>query len=393
MIRQSRETFDTDYADRKTLDMYWRRVSENGQFPLKETAELTAAAFTGVRLNCAQCHKHPFDRWTQDDYAAFANIFSNVVYGNSTELNKAIFAELEARREQKQKGQQVQPLPRLREVFISDSLGRPVAGSEKGVSVAPRAFESGSFEADEDLRQQFFDWLVRPDNAYFARNFANRAWSVYFGVGIVEPVDDFSISNPPSHPRLLDELARSFRDSNFDIRKLEKTILMSGAYQRTSTPNETNHADRRNFARQYVRPLRAEVALDCINKALGTAEEFGNDAPPNALAIEIGTNQVSGKAGRALTILGRGRRQSVCDCDRRKDNDLRQFVFLINDKSVFEKIESGEISKLLMMNDPTLLNELYLRILGRTPGQDEMKIGLKHLGGADERETAFDDLV
>ena len=274
LIHRSRESFENDYAQRDTLDLYWRRVGTDREATLKANAELTAAGLTGVRLNCAQCHKHPFDRWTQDDYAAFANIFSRVVFGSSVEVNAAVLDELELRREAKKSGKAVRALPRIREVFVSADLGRAISGSEPGTDVLPRALSGQDFTDSANLRQQFYDWLVADENPYFARNFVNRMWAVYFGIGLVDPVDDFSVTNPPSHPKLLDELAQRFRRSKFDIRDLERHILTSDAYQRASTPNETNRDDHRNFARQHVRPLLAEVALDAINKALGTSEKL-----------------------------------------------------------------------------------------------------------------------
>jgi len=276
LILRSRESFASDYASRKTLDLYWRRVGADKEATLKSIAELTAVAFTGVRLNCAQCHKHPFDRWTQDDYVAFANIFSAIVYGNSTETNAVIINELNRRREMMRTDKSLRPLPRLREVFVSPELGRGIGGSEPGVDVSPRPFDSTIVdnnvfaENGVDTREQFYRWLVASENPYFAKSFVNRVWSVYFGIGIVDPVDDFSVANPPSHPKLLNELADRFRETGFNIRQLEKQILMSATYQRSSTPHEFNRNDRRNFSRQYVRPLLAEVALDAINKALGT---------------------------------------------------------------------------------------------------------------------------
>ena len=237
---------------------------------LKANAELTAAAFTGVRLNCAQCHKHPFDRWTQDDYRAFANIFSDVIYGSSASANVAIMEELKRRRKAKKSGQAFRPLPRIREVFVNAELGRKMGGAKPGASVAPRALGSREFDGSKDLRQQFCDWLIAPENPYFARAFVNRVWAAYFGVGLVDPVDDFSVANPPSHPALLDELADRFRKSGFNIQELEKLILRSAAYQRSAAPNASNRSDQRIFARQHVRPMLSEAALDTLNKALGS---------------------------------------------------------------------------------------------------------------------------
>jgi hypothetical protein len=142
-----------------------------------------------------------------------------------------------------------------------------------------------------------------------------------------------------------------------------------------------------------VRPLLAEVALDAVNKALGTSEDFGTAARPGALAIEVGTNQVHGDAGRALQVFGRGQRESTCDCDRRTENDLRQFIFLANDKSIIEKIQKGSIRDLLALCDQNLVTHLYLRILGRKPEATEAEFAIGHLNDAEIRETAFDDLV
>jgi hypothetical protein len=209
----------------------------------------------------------------------------------------------------------------------------------------------------------------------------------------VEPVDDFSVANPPSHPELLNDLAARFRESGFNIRELEKQILMSATYQRSSTPHEDNRNDRRNFSRQYVRPLMAEVALDATNKALGTSEDFGKFARQGSLAIEIGTNQLSGDAERALQAFGRGKRESICNCDRRNESDLRQFMFLVNDQSIINKIKRGSIRKLISLEDRPLVSQLYLRMLGRNPDSEEIEIGVNHLSAGSNRDTAFDDLI
>jgi hypothetical protein len=393
LVHASRESFENNYAERDTLDLYWRREGDDSEATLKANAELTAAAFTGVRLNCAQCHKHPFDRWTQDDYAAFANIFSSVIYGSSTAANVAIIEELARRREAKKTDKTIKSLPRLREVFVSEELGRRISGSEPGFDVAPRAFGSAEFTEKADIRPQFYAWLVASDNPFFSRNFVNRVWAVYFGSGFVDPVDDFSVTNPPSHPALLDELAAKFRESEFDIRELEKTILMSAAYQRSATPNKSNRNDRRNFSRQRVRPLMAEVVMDAINRALGTSEDFGDDARQGALAIEIGKSQIAGDAGRMLNAFGRGKRESICDCDRRTQSDLRQFLFMVNDRSITTKIQSGSVRQLLSLEDEQLVTRLYLRILGRKPQPPELEVGLAYLLAAEVRDVAFDDLV
>ncbi len=393
LVHSSRENFSNDYAQRESLDLFWRRQFTDNDARLKANAELIATAFTGVRLNCAQCHKHPFDRWTQDNYAAFANIFANVIYGSSDETNSAVMNELTRRGQAKLEGEAVRPLPRIREVFVSEELGRTLSGSSSASDVAPRAFDGPKFKSSIDQRSQFFAWLVEPENPYFARSFVNRVWASYFGIGIVDPVDDFSITNPPSHPELLDDLAQQFCASGFDIRALEKQILLSEAYQRSSAPNECNRDDRRNFARQYLRPMLAEVALDVLNKTLGVREDFGDFAPQGALAIEVGTNRVPGQAGNALEVLGRGKRESTCDCDRRTESDLRQFIFFANSPSIIEKIKRGSIRELLSQDDHEVVSQLYLRFLSRKPNAREIEFAVAHLKNSPTREGAFDDLV
>jgi len=393
LIHRARHSFDHNYADRDSLDLFWRRAGSDKEAILKSYAELTAVAFMGVRLNCAQCHKHPFDRWTQEDYIAFTNVFSRTIFGSSQETNTAVLNELDRRRKAKKAGQRVASLPRMREVFSSRELGRKLSGSEPTANVSPRALDSQPFDESGDLRQQFHQWLVAPENPYFARSFVNRIWAIYFGIGLVDPVDDFSVTNPPSHPELLDELAKHFRESGFDIRALERRILMSAAYQRSSTPNETNFDDQRDFSRQHVRPLMAEVALDAVNQALGAVEDFGNLSRPGTLAIEIGSNEVSGDAGRAFRVFGRGKREATCDCDRRTNSDLRQFMFLINDPSLMKKIETGSIQELRSFDGSQLVAELYLRILGREPSKLETITAHQHLNQSETKDLAFNDLV
>lgn len=392
-IRGKVEDSETSYAGRNEFDLFYRRVDERGQFPVEEVAELAAAGFTGIRINCARCHKHPFDRWSQNDYASFANIFSKVVYGSSTELNVAIFDELDRRREAKKQGVEMESLPQLREVFNNSQFGKKVVGSDGDVNVSPRVLNGSRLSADRDPRLQLADWLTSKDNPYFAKNLVNRVWANYFGVGIVNPVDDFSISNPASHPELLNELADHFIQSGFDIRVLEKKILTSAAYQRTSTPILNNTQDRKNFARQYVRPILAEVVLDSINQVLGVEESFPDGIPAGSLAIEVASNDLGGEAGKALRVFGRGERESICDCDRTVEPNLRQSLYLMNNSSLLGKIQSGSIRELLQKDDRQLVDELFLRMFSRWPQEKELTVALEHLKRASSREAGFDDLV
>lgn len=393
MIREELKTSRSDYSQREYLDLYWRRLDDKGQFPLEDMSELTAAAFLGIRMNCARCHKHPFDRWSQDEYASYANIFSQVVYGGSTDLNAAVFAELDRRRQSKSQGKNSAPLPKMWEVFNNEQFGKKMVGSSSESDVSPRPPGGAKLDSTKPLRKQFSDWLTAPENPYFARSFANRIWSVYFGRGIVNPVDDFSVSNSPSHPQLLDWLEESFLESGFDIRRLEKTILMSAAYQRTSTPNGANRDDLKNYSRQQLRPFMAEVALDIINEALGVQESLDPALEKGTLAIELGSSEIRGSAAKVLRVFGRGQRQSVCDCDRRTEPDMRQSLMLLNDPVIQAKISKGSIQALRDLDDEALVSQLYLRLLSRKPDQTEMAIAREYLNGATGRELAFNELV
>ena len=279
--------FASDYARRPTLDLFWRRNAGGDFFPLEQMAELTASAFLGVRLECAQCHKHPFDRWTQADYRAFANVFGQVKYGSSNDLRAATARLLEERR---RTGLGEKPVPRLREVFIADSGLRRLPHPETGRPLPAKALGGPEIALTGDARVRLFDWLTRADNPFFARAFVNRVWAHYFGAGLVEPVDGFSVANPPSNEKLLAALARDFVDHAYDIRRLERLILTSRTYQLSAVPNSTNANDQRNFSHARVRRLLAEVLVDVLNAGLGTTEDFGKDAPPGAWAIELAPN-------------------------------------------------------------------------------------------------------
>ncbi|HEY1379427.1 MAG TPA: DUF1549 domain-containing protein, partial [Gemmataceae bacterium] len=337
--------WSSHYADRKTLDLFWRRRMA---VPLEQWGEKVAAAFLGVRLECAQCHKHPTDKWTQVDYRAFANVFQQVTLGASPETRAAINEVNAARRAEGKKNNQINT---LRELFLG---GGETLGPGKGAKGANKAFRhpdtNQPLEAKalggpqipvvrgQDAREKLWEWMRSPDNPYFARSFVNRVWAHYFGVGLVEPVDDFSQANPPSNARLLDALAKDFVEHGYDIRQLERTILESRTYQRSSVANETNKFDKNNFARGYVRPMMAEVVVDVLDAALGTEEQWGNEAPAGRKMVEVGASRLNNNnLGYALRIFGRPPRTTACDCERASDPALPQTLFRMTDKSVVAK--------------------------------------------------------
>jgi len=401
--------FDSQYSDRKTLDLFWRKRN----FTLELMGEQTATAFLGVRIECAQCHKHPFDRWTQADYRGYANIFAQVVAGISPEAKAEVNKINQERREAveaKKKNQVVQ----LNEVFVlhqpqeSGERGTkrpmnkkfnlakpPLRNPDTGEVLAPKALGGPILDYHGDAREELFRWMVSPDNPWFSRSFANRVWAHYFGIGIVDPVDNFSVANPPSNLQLLDVLAKQLVDGGYDIRGLERAILNSAVYQQSSEPNQTNTQDKNNYARSYVRRTMAEVVVDMLNAALDTKETFGPEAPPGSHAIEIATNRATGNVGYVFRIFGRSLRTSTCDCERPTEPALPQTLFLMTDQTVLNKINTGRLRKLLQAKktDDEICEELYLATLSRFPTNSEHEKVVKYLQGKKDRNAAWTDVA
>jgi hypothetical protein len=385
---------DSDYAERGTLDLFWRRTQP---VTPEQWGERTAAAFLGVRLECAQCHKHPFDRWSQADYRAYANIFGAVAVGQSPEAAQLIAAENTERRK---KVDVNESFLGVREVYLAaearrlehPATGEPLPAKALGGPEFP-------FETGKDLRDALFHWLRRPDNPFFARAFLNRIWGHYFGVGLVQPVDDFSLANPPSNERLLDALANDFVDSRFDVRHMERVILNSRTYQLSSRPNETNRKDKTNFARSQLRPMMAEVVVDVLNSALGTRERWALDVRPRSHAVELGASELlqHRETMYALRRFGRPPRTSACDCQRVTAPSVAQRLFLMTDPSLLRKIEepTGRLQKLLESEgtDDKLLDELFLATLSRRPSDEERRAFHDHRQKAPDRRAAFTGVI
>jgi hypothetical protein len=387
--------FATPYAERQTLDLFWRRQVN---VPPEQWGEKVAAAFLGVRLECAQCHKHPFDRWTQNDYRSFANVFGNVAVGVSPEAQKIYRPDIDER-VKRNMARPVVPALLLREVFIG---GKPriLPDPDTGKPLPAKAPGGPEFVAAKsvDARQLLFDWMKAPDNPFFARSFANRTWGHYFGVGIVNPVDDFSLANPASNPQLLDALARSFVESGFDIRKLERDILNSRTYQLAALTNATNRLDHTNFSHSFVRPMMAEVVVDVVNAAVGFTEKFGADTPPGCRAIEVGASRLQNPAvAYAFRIFGRPPRSSACDCERSMEPGLSQKLFLMADGTMVAKLQSPQnrLKALLTAHrdDAAALEELFLATLSRLPTEKEKTRFADYRTGQKDRRKVFADTL
>jgi hypothetical protein len=390
-----RKGYATDYAERPTLDLFWRRLAGDDFFPLEQMAELTATAFLGVRLECAQCHKHPYDRWTQTDYRAYANIFAQTKFGSSPELNASVARLLEERRRLSPE-KAGPPLPHSLEVYVSNQPLRRLPDPRMNTPLRPRALGGPEFDYEGDARVKFCDWLTGPDNPFFARAFVNRVWAHYFGRGLVQPVDNLSIANPPSNGALLDELAQDFIDHGYDIRRLEWTILASRTYQLSSLPNATNAGDQGNFSHAGVRRLMAEVVVDVLDAALGTRAERGNGIPPGARAIEIAPNRVqNAHLAQIFRIFGRPARTLSCDCERSQEPAVPQALFLMSDPKLLATIEKGRLQTLLEQkrSDEATIEELFLATLSRFPDDKEKHTALEHVRAARDRRKAYVDVI
>lgn len=402
---QMEKGFTSDYPERKTLDLFWRRQQA---VPIEQWGEKVAAAFLGVRLECAQCHKHPTDRWTQDDYWAFANVFSNVVFSNgnvwsSPALKKLADEENKARRDAAMAKGNNNQFVLIREMYVSPGVNRGRPNPANNKLNPPRALTGPEIvtKPGEDSRVQLAAWVTSPENPYFAKSFANRVWAHYFGVGIVNPVDDFSLANPPSNARLMDALAGEFVKSGFDIRKLERSILLTRTYQLGYETNESNRLDKNNYSHAYIRPLMAEQVVDVLNSALGVDERFTGQelAPDGTKMIEVGTSRFQNNPNLAyvLRIFGRPPRTTACDCERAMEPALPQTLFRMSDPAMIAKFGEAKgravaLAKTKLTNDE-LVEELFLAALTRKPNAEEKEAALSHLTDAKSRAEGITDLL
>ena len=394
--------FDTTaYADRKTLDLFWRRQQ---QVPADQWSQKVAAAFLGVRLECAECHKHPYDRWTQADYRAFANVFTQMTFNqnqfSSTEVKKLADALNAERRGDTTVKKNNNQLNVVRELWIGGGQGRLMTDPVSNQTLKPKAPLGPEFvlKSGQDVRVELFQWLRSPDNPFFANSFVNRIWAHYYGIGLVDPVDDFSLANAPTNARLLEALARDFIDSKYDIRALEKRILLSRTYQQTATPNETNKFDKVNYARSYVRSMMAEVVVDVLNSALGINESYGNDVPANKRVIEIGSSRFANQnVAYALRIFGRPPRTTACDCERTMEQALPQTLYRMTDQTTLGKLRNNSNRLMTLLktkkSDSEILEELFLATMTRVPNEDEKEAFMEHRKNESDRTSAFVDVL
>jgi hypothetical protein len=331
-----------------------------------KTAENVAQAFMGLRIQCAQCHNHPFDRWTMNDYYGFAAFFAQI-------------------------GRKAGEDPR--ESIITNNASGGVKHPVGGKDVAPKFLggEQPQIAKGADRRQALADWLVSPENPYFARNLANLIWAQFFGIGIIDPVDDMRVSNPASNPELLDRLATQLVAYGYDFKKLIRDICRSRTYQASTVANETNADDERNFARGSVRRIRAEVLLDALSTITGSAEKL-RGLPAGGHAVEIADGRTT---TYFLTTFGRATRETPCSCEVKMEPNLSQALHLLNGDTVNAKITHGGLVKSLLKQGRTrgaVVEELYLRAFGRLPTANEVAKVDAFFGQGASDEDVLNDL-
>ncbi|MCA9247410.1 MAG: DUF1549 domain-containing protein [Planctomycetales bacterium] len=351
------------FAERETMPYYWARRTIRQP---EDRAIAFAYTFMGIRIECAQCHKHPFDQWSKNDFEQFTGFFSRITLGNNGLGNDAkaqyqeMVAELgiegkrggELRKSFSQlieKGKTV-PFP---EVAVTGAKATYNKKDKKQGKEAPARKTARLLDGQvidvasvDDPRKPLMDWLRSGDNPYLARAIVNRIWANYFNVGIVQPTDDLSLAHPPSNAPLLDYLAREFVAHGYDLKWLHREIIASDAYQRSWRPNETNMHDEKNFSRAIPRRLPAEVAYDVLRQALVNDEQAAvarDDLKGRAIAIATaGARNNSRGPQYALTVFGRSIRESNCDCDRTNDASLLQTVYIQNDSDTLMLLDDRD---------------------------------------------------
>ncbi len=331
----------------------WYRQVRNSTAQLEDTAQL----FLGQRLQCAQCHHHPYEKWSQHDYYSFAAFFSQV-----------------GRKAGAQPGEE----------FVFTRRGMPKATNKKTsqpVSPAGLGATPVSLTADDDPRLALADWMTSKDNRFFARSLANRYWKHFFNRGLVDPEDDMRETNPPTNPELLDALASHFLKSGYDLKNLVATICRSKTYQLSSLPNEHNKVDRHNFSRYFPRRLTAEVLFDSVNDITKTEGKF-DGLPAGTRALQLPDNSFN-SSSYFLQVFGRPDSSTSCECERSQDASLAQSLHLLNAKDIQEKLahDKGRAAELAgaTRTEDEKIRELYLLAYAREPVASEIETAKTHI--------------
>lgn len=340
---------------------FYKVVSKPG-----EMANAVSQVFLGIRIACAECHHHPFDRWSQTDYYGMSGFFSQVSVRKGA-LGEMLLAEGNPGVKHPRTGESVQPY----------ALGTEM----------PAAAPAG------DRRRVLAEWFTAPENPWFARNLANRLVAHFLGRGVVEPVDDVRATNPAGNPALLDAVAKSLAESKFDLKQFIRTLTASRTYQLSATPNETNAQDEQNYSRALFKRLPAEVLLDAVSQVTGVPEKF-DGVPAGARAIQLWDSQTQ---HYFLKLFGRPVRATACECERNSEASIAQVLHLMNSPALQAKLAhaDGRMARLAAAQpDPErLAEELYLTFFNRLPTDAERQLARRHFAAHPNRQQAVEDLA
>ena len=348
----------------------WYREVRSSTARMEDTAQL----FLGMRLACAKCHHHPFERWSQQDYYGFEAFFSQVdmkssKYNPQQNIRDAVFVKVTAPKARN---------PRTEQDVPPTGLGG----------------EPLEIPAWQDARHDLVDWMTAKDNPFFAKALVNRYWKHFMGRGIVDPEDDLRVTNPPSNPELLDALAKSFVDSGYDLKQLVRDICRSSTYQLSSEPNELNKADKQNFSSFYPRRFSAELLYDAINQVTAARSSFGG-IPRGTTAVQLPDN---GFNNYFLKVFGKPEAESACECERSVEVNLSQSLHLLNSGDVQNRIRGGDGRAVSFARDKDTadvdkVRELYLAAFAREPVKSETDFILQRLTTYDNPQEAWEDVV
>ncbi|MGE0758292.1 MAG: DUF1549 and DUF1553 domain-containing protein [Pirellulaceae bacterium] len=345
----------------------------------QDYVESVAQAFLGVRIQCAQCHHHPAERWGQDDYYGLAAAFARIG-------RKGGFADAE--------------VPTNEVIFLLDPSESSFKHPRTGKVVAPRPLGGPDFALSryDDPRGSLARWMTSPENPYFARTFVNRMWGHFFGRGIIHPLDDFRSTNPPANPALLAELEQQFQASGYDMRSLLRSIGSSSAYALSSRPNQSNREDTQSYARYYLKRMPAEVLLDAVGQVLDVPTRFPNvtgEFPLGTRAIELPDEAVP---SHFLDVFGRPARNAACECERDDSPALGQTLELVSSQEIHHKLTAagGYIDQLLAdtrRTDQDRVRDIFLRCYARAPRAEDLHTAMEFLQSQTDRREAYRSLL
>lgn len=355
----------------------WYKELQNPEQFVDDTAQV----FLGLRMACAQCHHHPYEKWSQDDYWGLAAFFGRV--GRKNFPVPGGFQNQQAT---------------VQVVFNRTSGGVTNKRTGQPATIKPLDGEPMQVGSDEDPRHKLVDWMVEPKNPFFARSVANRYWAHFFGRGIVDPLDDMRVTNPPSNPELLDALARDLVEHKYSLKHLIATICKSRTYQLSAVPNEFNKHDKQAYARFYPKRMSAEVLFDAVCQVTNSPTPFGGlpqdqYAPRRAIMLPDESFQ-----SYFLDVFGRPQRISACECERVNEANLAQALHLLNSDEVQNKLSQGNGRAALLSADPRpdaeKVEELFLWAFARKPTPAQLEAALGHIQkNAQNKKSAYENIL